>query len=245
MKINLFLGGGAARGIWQVGFLSSLFEKKIATGEFFVENIYATSAGNFAGLGLLFGEQETLAHYWNSYDEENFPMFTKTNKLIPLFTWENSSNQLFTRTFFTLMEKRNVTMKCNFYSAVFNINKLKNEWIACHDKSHLEIEQIFFASATIPILYPIKKINDNYCVDAGLLEFFLIKDFLKKHKGETNIILTTFEYPLLKIPKNTYHYIMPDEIKNKINFIENNKLVINYCFNESKISSEKIIKKAF
>ena len=78
-------------------------------------------------------------------------------------------------------------------------------------------------------------------MDAGLLEFFLIKDFLKRHENEKNIILTTFEYPFLKIPKNTCHYVMPDEIKKKINFIENNKTIINHCFNESKKSSELII----
>ena len=242
MKINLFLGGGAARGIWQVGFLSSLFEQKISTGECFVENIYASSAGNFAGLGILFGEQEMLAHYWNLYDEENFPMFHRTGKLFPLFSWENSPSQLFTRTFLTLMEKKQITKKCNFYSAVFNVNKMRNEWLSCHDKTSEEIEQTFFASSTIPFLYPIKKINDNYLIDAGLFEFFLIKDFISKHENDINIILTTFEYKLLKLPKTTYHYVMPDKIKNKMNFTETNQFIINQCFYESKNIGEKIIK---
>lgn len=241
MKINLFLGGGAARGIWQVGFLSSLFEKKISTGEYFVENVYALSAGNFAGLGMLFGEQELLAHYWNSYDEKYFPMFSRTDKLIPIFTWENSPSQLFIRTFLTLMERKNISHKCNFYSAVWNLSKMQTEWLQCHDRSHLQIEQNFFASCSIPLFYSIKRIDNNYYCDAGLFEYFLIKEFLKKHKGEPNIILTTFNYHFLNLPKNSYHYVMPDSIKNKINFVENNKMIINYCFDESKKNSERLI----
>jgi predicted acylesterase/phospholipase RssA len=241
-EINLFLGGGAARGIWQVGFLTSLVEEKIKTNQYKIKNIYALSAGNFAGLGLLFGEHELLAHYWNSYDEKNFPMFHKTNKLVPYFTWEDSPSQLFTRTFLTIIEKKNIQSKCNFYSGVFNINKLEVEWLSCHDKTSLEIEQNFFASCTIPVLYPVKKINNNYLIDAGLLELNIIKDILNKHSNEKNIILTTFDYCFKNTEKNLF-FPMPNQIKEKVNFIENNQNKINLSYNLSLEHGKKLLEK--
>lgn len=241
-EINLFLGGGAARGIWQVGFLSSLHEEKIKTNKYKIKNIYAISAGNFAGLGLMYGEHELLAHYWKSYDEQNFPMFNRTNKLIPFFAWEHSPSQLFTRTFLTIMEKRNIKPQCNFYSAVFNINKLQSEWLSCHDKTSLEIEENFFASSTIPGLYPIKKIKNHYLIDAGLLEQYLIKDFLKQHQNEKNIILTTFDYRFENTENNLF-FPIPDEIKEKVSFTETNKEKLNLVHGLSFDHGKKLLEK--
>lgn len=242
-SINLFLGGGAARGIWQVGFLSQLWDKKILTKEFEIENVYAISAGNFAGLGLLYGDHPTLAHYWNSYDEENFPMFTRTKNLLPIFRWENSSSQLFFRAFRLLMDKKGNKHCCNFYSAVFNISKLTTEWLKSSHVDDNDVEKNFFASCSIPLFYSIKKINGYLYCDPGLFEEYLIKDFLNKHKGENNIILTTFDYPSLVLPEKSYHFSMPKKIKNKINFVENNKMIINHCYEESFDISKDFIEK--
>lgn len=237
--VNLFLGGGAARGIWQVGFLNELYQKKIKTNEWKINNIYAISAGNFSGVGLLYNDHDLLTHFWRTYQAKLFPMFEKTKEIIPFYTWEDSSTELFLRIFFTIVEKKQQKPVCNFYSGVFNLNKLTTEWFSCHDKEPLEIEKIFFASSSVPLLYSVKKMNNNYYIDAGFLEYFLIKDFLNKHKGERNLVLTTFEHNI-KTDENSFYFHMPDDIKKIVSFVENDMHKIHLAYEKSIIHGKKM-----
>ena len=218
-KINFFLGGGAARSVWQLGFVKTIMDKKISNGEFQVNNISAVSAGNYIGLGIAYNEHELLSSYYKKYDEKT-PTFCKVdrkNLFDPFYTWENSASHTFVRDFFTKVENKKIT--CDFNSGVFNLKKLKTEWLPLWDKNPLEIERIIFASCSIPILFSMKSINDQLYIDAGMFEYFLIQDFMKKYENEINIILTSVDYGL-KTKPYSLAFSIPEDVKQIVGFME-------------------------
>lgn len=230
-KINLFFGSGASKGIWEIAFLKTFTDKYIKTKKIKIDNIYANSAGNWASFGLLYEENDLLCEIWKSYDDYENKLYTKSEKILDFpFTWENSTVSRFYDLFVDTLIKNKRKPQCNYYSSVFNNSKMKTEWLSLHDKNLEEAKKIMFASSSMQILYPSIKINEENYSDAGLLEFFLLKDFLKKHKNEINIVLTISNYSFIFKQKNTIFFNIPNHIKNKISFMNTNKEVFNEVF---------------
>ena len=221
-KINIFFGSGASRTVWQMGVAKTLSDKKLKTNEYEIENVYAVSGGNWMSFGFIFNEIDLLHQSWLEINEEENNLYTlKKNRKFyePLFDWDDSAIKKLINERFGVMDKNKRV--CNFYTAVFNLSKLKSEWISAHDKDIEEMKHIFFTSSSMPFLFPTMKINNDICLDAGLFEYFLIYDFINKHRDENNIILTT-DFYFLKVPPKTIHLNMPQEIKKNINFMDSN-----------------------
>ena len=240
-KINIFFGSGASRGVWLAGFMKPLNDKKLKKKEYQIKDVYAVSAGNWSSFGLLFDDHDYLCNCWTSYDEEDNKLFTfKENRKIldPPYTWEKSTVERFFLNFKKTMNENE--RKFNYYSAVFNIKTLKNEWLTIDDKEIGEIKDILFASSSMPFLFPAIEINGNSYCDSGLFEYFLIKDFMDKHRDEINIILTVSDYPIL-MPKNCLHIVMPNEIKKNLNFMDSNNKRLNEAFDLSIKHGEEML----
>ena len=240
-KINIFFGSGGSRGVWLAGFMKPLNDKKLKNKEYQINNAYAISAGNWGCIGLLFDEHDILCNYWKSYDEEDNKLFKfSENKkfLEPLYTWKKSTVDKFYDNFESIVKTKKRLFNC--YSAVFNTKKLKNEWLSVDDKETNEIRNILFASSSMPFLFPTIEIDGNSYCDAGLFEYFLVKDFMDKHRDETNIILTVSDYPIL-MPKNCLHIIMPNEIKKNVNFMDSNNKRLNEAFDLSIKHGEEML----
>ena len=240
-KINLFFGCGASRVVWQMGVAKILSDMKLKTGEYKIENIYAVSGGNWISFGFIFDEIDFLYQSWRQVNEQENNLYTtKSNRKFfePLFDWKDSIIRRFVNENFDKMKDNEVI--CNYYTAVFNLSKLKTDWISVHDKDIEEIKHIFFTSSSMPFLFPTMKINNDICLDAGLLEYFLIKDFLNKHKDENNLILTTEKY-FLKLPPKSVYFNMPCEIKKKIKFMDSNTERINHVIDLGKQHAKNII----
>lgn len=242
-KINLFFGCGASRVTWQMGIAKVLSDKKLKTNEYEIDNIYAVSGGNWISFGFIFNEIDFLYKSWREVNEQENKLYSfKQNRKFfdPLFDWKESTIKRFVNENFDVM--KNNPISCNFYTAVFNLSKLKNEWISVHDKDIEEMKHIFFTSSSMPFLFPTMKINDDVCLDAGLLEYSLIKDFLNKHQDEYNLILTTESYNL-KLPSKSMYFNMPKKLKKNIKFMDSNKERINSIIDMGEKDGLEIISK--
>lgn len=243
-KINLFFGSGASRGIWQIGFFKPFVDKNIKTKKIEINNVYAVSVGNWSSLGLLYEENDLVCELWKSYDDYENKLYNRSKKIIDFpFTWENGTVSRFYDKVVNQIIKNERQPQCRFYSAVFNNSKIKTEWLSLHDKDFNETKKIMFASSSMQILYPSIKIeNDNYS-DAGLFEYFLVKDFLKKHKDEINIVISMLDYSFLFKNNSTLFFAIPNHIKNKVNFMNTNKEIFNHVFELSEKHGQKELNK--
>jgi NTE family protein len=154
-KYGLVLSGGAARGFAHVGVLKALHEKKI-----FPEIISGTSAGAIVG-----------AFYADGFEPEEIMEIFDRKKLFDLFRATFPRNG-----FFRINGLQNL-LKDNLRSK--NIEDLKKKLIICATNIYEGKAEYFqkgnlvdavIASASIPVLFEVKKIDKTAFIDGGIMD---------------------------------------------------------------------------
>lgn len=154
-KYGLVLSGGAARGFAHIGVLKALHEKKI-----YPEIISGTSAGAIVG-----------AFYADGFEPEEILEIFNHKKLLDLFRATFPRHGFFRINGLQNLLKENLRSK--------NFEDLKKKLVVCATNIYEGKPEYFYkgnlidaviASASIPVLFEIKKIGKIAYIDGGIMD---------------------------------------------------------------------------
>lgn len=174
MKIGLTLGGGGAKGSYQIGVLKALIEEELLID---LKVVSGTSIGAFnACLVMERLSYEKMEEVWLKIDnhemynrlsrfkQDKLGLFDQT-KMYDILVSNQQKESITNSNIKGLVVASKVKeisllkqiSKANMEEKVFHINKLKDP------------HKAILASSSIPIVFGPTKINNNYYVDGGLL----------------------------------------------------------------------------
>ena len=189
---NIAVSGGGLRGLYYIGVLKYLEEKKLLNG---IKNYSGTSVGTiFCLLLILEYKHDDLINIFELFDVNNlkqmdlinmmnnFSLFsnTKIKRLISLFI-KNKLN----KNKITLKELFNITQKV-FHIVTINIETGKQEIFNKDLTPDIDVCDAIMASCGFPLIFPISKINNGMYIDGCILNNFpydIFKDDLENTLG--------------------------------------------------------------
>ncbi len=194
-KTSLILEGGGMRGIYTAGILDYFLEKGL---EF--NCVYGVSAGCLNAVSYLSKQKgRNLATFTNYLHNKNYSglgMFLKTGNFFnPKFLYDEIPNKLNLLDYDTF--DKNPT---EFYAVVSNINTGKAEYIKC-DTIDGNVEYIR-ASASLPLISQIVKIDDNEYLDGGVCDSIPLRKSIQDGNTKNVVILTQHKGFVKKPTKN-------------------------------------------
>ena len=221
---HIVFSGGGLRGIMYLGILRYIYVEKLNNN---IHNIAGTSMGSL--FALMFSLKIPIEHIEDIIKNtihDNDIMFTNKDKYLDLFS-ENGiidstnvikhlKNYIKDRhniddlTFLELSKKTGI----NLFVNASNINKNKNIIFGIETTPNVSVFDAVSASFSIPLIFKPVKIEEEYYVDGGMINHFIINVF--KSVPNENIlgiiIKIKKDYTVDDIPKNNiipfYDYLI-------------------------------------
>ncbi len=196
MKVGLMLGGGGAKGSYQVGLLEVLEKSKLIDK---IDIISGASIGAINGYFYLGSDAKTLKKVWE-YGIENNPISKKVNLkdhgLFKMDILKEIDNQFTNKDKIYNCEKDlylittevkspsllSIVQKSSWVERVFHLNKLQSP-----------IDYVI-SSASIPVVFGANELDDKYFIDGGLVNNNPIDVLIEK--GAKLIFVAPLEKPI-------------------------------------------------
>ena len=169
MKSCLILEGGAKRGIYTAGVLDVLLENNIIT-----DGVIGVSAGAIHGCGYVSRQIGRGIRYNLKYNDDY--------RFMSLKSWLKTGNMVDTEfAYHELPEKLDIfdnqtfkNSKTKFYVTCTNLKTGKAEYVLCPDMSGKYMDYLR-ASASMPFVSKIVKIDGNLYLDGGIADSIPLK----------------------------------------------------------------------
>lgn len=254
MKLSLILGGGGAKGSYQVGALKALNEYNLLED---LNIVAGTSIGAFnACLVMEKLSYEEMFNIWKQidnsimynsdtrYKEDKLGIFNQTNMYDILVAMQNPKKLLKSN-----INGYVVAAKLEDTSFLSQIKKDKMEETTFHLNKLKDPHKAVLASSSIPIVFGPTLIDDNYYVDGGLLNNLPVNIAIENNSNVIIVINLSPVYDLDKYYNNNIIInLSPSEKLSKtflgsLNFDEQTMNErIEYGYNHTKEIIEKLIK---
>ncbi len=196
MKVGLMLGGGGAKGSYQIGLLEVLEKYKIINE---IKLISGASIGTINGYFYLGGDSKSLKEAW-TYGIENSPMSNKPNfkdkGLFSMDVLKQIEKNFFDKEKFQNCHKDLYMITTEIKSpSLISIIK-KSNWVerVFHLNSVDEPINYVISSASIPIIFGANELDDKFFIDGGLTNNNPIDVLIEK--GAKLIFVSPLEKPI-------------------------------------------------
>ena len=176
VKIGLMLGGGGAKGSYQLGVIRALEEARLLK---YVKSISGTSIGAINTLLLMSRKNhKQLSIIWEMIDKENIFGDNKTSltKDKRLYSLEPLANRLIEQIDIKSIKKskyHGYATAALMYDKLSLIHQIKTDTMekkVFNLKEEKDPYKAVMASASIPVLFGPTKIDDKNYVDGGMLD---------------------------------------------------------------------------
>lgn len=266
MKIGLVLGGGGAKGSYQIGVLKALMEYEITN---LIDCVAGTSIGAMNAILLMSGmTYEEMIDLWDHID--NKKMYVDgygrfKHDLKGIFSIREVYN--------LLVENHNIedihNSRMQGFAAVANIPD--DKIISQLNRANMKLEiinlntasdpyKVALASASIPVLFGPTQIDDTLYVDGGIIERFPVqalvdqacdllitvslytKTHIDEYKDKVSIIDITPQFPLGIMPISSLDFSKKIAAKNLELGYNNTIEILNYIIENNLIDNFDKIK---
>ena len=184
MKSCLVLEGGAKRGIYTAGVLDVLLENNILT-----DGVICVSAGAIHGCSYVAKQLGRSIRYNIKFNDDyrfmSFKSLIKTGNLVNTeFAYHELPDKLdpFDHEAFEKADTK-------FYATCTNLKTGKPEYILCPDLRENHIDYLR-ASASMPLVSQIVKLNNNYYLDGGISDSIPVKAAFDLGYQKNIVVLT-------------------------------------------------------
>ena len=195
-NIGLIMGGGGAKGAYQIGVWKALKERGL---ENIITGVSGTSVGALNGIMFVSKDINKALNLWKNLRTSNFLLsnYKPGSILLPLIIQNQSafSNSVFADLIESYAgQMRNHSIFSNsalwdliddyvdfwgknvndtngdviFYTTTTELSKLQNRFFYLNDKSLDQIKKILLASSAIPMVFPLIEIDGVSHADGGL-----------------------------------------------------------------------------
>ncbi len=183
MKIGLALGGGGAKGSYQLGVLQALMENKLLYGK--IDAVAGTSIGAINGLMVTgFMSHEEMNNVW--YGMKNQDVYTSKLQIrtrARLFDlkvlYDALVNSLSVDRIKQSPIKGYATLtKVNGYQIGKQVNPKEMEKVVMNFNTSDEPHRIAIGSASVPLVFGATAIDGDFYVDGGLIDNFSVQPLI-------------------------------------------------------------------
>ena len=204
MKLILALAGGGIKGVFQLSVLKAIFDNPKSKNIEIID-IYATSVGALISPFILTKQFDKAIEFVRSLSSVESISIAHNSYYIPYFDMiVGYYNFIFNKSYYKSLDlsvlkkfKKSLNhteeqlISENLHCHVFNVNTGKEEMLTGSDW----IDNIE-ASATIALLYPEKKIGNNYYIDGGISSRLAIENIETNKNNENHILMINFNKKL-------------------------------------------------